>query len=421
MRRTALIVCVCALVLSGRAGPNRGPATVPRRAVIKPTLAKLKPGQTQQFSIILRPGTLEPASMPERVQWSVNAIPGGSAELGTIDANGLYRAPRQAPTPPEIHICAEVKDAINPYLFATVLMGEPHYKPLRNWTEPKGTHPCIRDPHGIAVAPDGTLIIADRDVSGVSRCTIDGQCLHFFGRGEGKGLGQFHSPRIVAIGPAGNIWVADRKEKGPCVQAFTPQGKLIHALARTARGPGQLIRVHGIDAGPKGRLFVVDVDLSRVNVYSSSGKFLYHWGRTGLETGQFNAPHGVGVDPSGDLFISNYYGPTQKYDAEGNFLFDFGHGDPVNGPLCFHSLTTDKWGDVYLVVRRHGYGDDWPMERRAKKAKIVKYNNNGDYMTGWPLAEHEDRGSCAAVDEDGNVYCLFKSDDRVGVQVFAPH
>ncbi|MHC4259588.1 MAG: hypothetical protein ACYSTF_04150 [Planctomycetota bacterium] len=57
---------------------------------------------------------------------------------------------------------------------------------------------------------------------------------------------------------------------------------------------------------------------------------------------------------------------------------------------------------------------------RAKKLKIIKFNNNGDYITSWHFPKREDHGSSAAVDKDGNVYCLFKSDGYVGLYVYAP-
>ena len=44
---------------------------------------------------------------------------------------------------------------------------------------------------------------------------------------------------------------------------------------------------------------------------------------------------------------------------------------------------------------------------------IVKYNNNGDYITAWGTDMDP---SWIAVADDDTIYCLFKS----GVQVFAP-
>jgi DNA-binding beta-propeller fold protein YncE len=247
------------------------------------------------------------------------------------------------------------------------------------------------------------------------RFTPKGNFLRYIGSGEGALPGYLTKPRVVQTDALGNIWVSDVKKEGPCLQAFTREGKLLRAFAQSGSDPGELLRAHGMDFDSRQRLFVADVDNSRVNVYSHSGTFLYSWGERGLKTGQFNAPHGLVVDPSDDVFISNFYGPTQKFDAEGNFLFEFAHGDPFDGPVHFHSAAGDRWGNVYLIVRREGYEAD-----EAKKVKIVKYNNNGDFITGWRFAEPGDRGNCAAVDKDGNVYCVFKHERRVGVQIFAP-
>jgi hypothetical protein len=42
----------------------------------------------------------------KQVSWSVNNIPGGNAGIGTINSNGLYRAPAVAPNPPTVRITA---------------------------------------------------------------------------------------------------------------------------------------------------------------------------------------------------------------------------------------------------------------------------------------------------------------------------
>jgi hypothetical protein len=56
----------------------------------------------------------------------------------------------------------------------------------------------------------------------------------------------------------------------------------------------------------------------------------------------------------------------------------------------------------------------------AKDIDIVKYNNNGDFVTGWSMAEPAGGASWIAVDDAGLVYCLFGGKDAAGVQVFAP-
>ena len=71
------------------------------------------------------------------------------------------------------------------------------------------------------------------------------------------------------------------------------------------------------------------------------------------------------------------------------------------------------------MLRREGYGGNWSAEKKAKKLKVVKYNNNGDYITGWHFPNTEDRPSCADIDDKGNVYCAFKSGGYIGYYVYA--
>jgi sugar lactone lactonase YvrE len=347
----------------------------------------------------MTPRYLRFATLAEKVKWSVNDIPGGNKKLGTIDATGLYTAPAKPPKPHEIHICAEVEAANNRHVWATVLIGsaEPSYKLIRTWSQPGEGTTRLDDPHGICLDKDGNLLIADQGASRIMRFTPEGKYLGDIGLGSGNEPGRFNEPRVVITDPRGRIWVSDSKPDGPMLQTFTPEGKFIRTFAHKGVLPGQLLRAHGMGFDSQSRLFVVDVDNFRVNVYSDRGEFLYNWGKPGLKTGTFNAPHGLVVDPSGDVFVSNYFGPTQKFDPNGNFLFAFAYPDPPDGHVGFHSISGDRWGNIYITVRR----------------AIVKYNNNGDYITTW---DTDTDPSWLAVDDDGTVYCLLKR----GVQVFAP-
>jgi DNA-binding beta-propeller fold protein YncE len=405
MKRTLAVI----ILLSAVGSPIA--AEPARRALIRPTLVRLQPGQMQKFKATLLPTPLGDAVKAEDVTWSVNGIPGGNRKLGTIDGDGIYTAPPKAPTPCEINIRAEVPGASNRYLFATVLMGQPSYKVVTNFTDSS----LLRDPHGIALDADGNIVVTDEENSQVVRFTPKGKFIDHIGSGKGAEPGYFTDARVACTDAAGNIWVSDVKEHGFCIQAFASDGKFIRAFGKNGTGHGELLRAHGMQFDSKGRLYVADVDNSKVNIYEPDGKFVASWGKTGLLPGQFNAPHGLVIDPSDDVFISNFYGPMQKFDPDGNFLFEFAHGDPFDGPVHFHSAAGDRWGNIYLIVRIQGY--DAPAD---EKVKMVKYNNNGDFITAWRFAQTGDRGNCAAVDNEGNVYCVFKQGRRVGVQVFAP-
>jgi sugar lactone lactonase YvrE len=395
------------------------------RAMIRPSLVRLRPNQQQRFKVAMLATYLKCSYAPEKVIWSVNNIPGGNRQLGTIDANGIYTAPLKAPTPQEIHICAEVPQANNRYLFATVLMGnpKPSYKLVHIWsekiTEEKDPE-FLDEPHGIALDKEGNILIADQ-AGRVLRYTKEGKYLNDIGLGKGSDPGEFQQARVVHLDSRGSIWVTDSKGDRPRIQVFDHEGNFKKIFGEKGIQPGQIHRAHGMGFDSQERLFVVDVDNFRVSVFSYEGDFLYCWGEPGLHNGKFNAPHGLVVDPSGDIFVSGYYGPTQKFDAKGNFLTVFAHGDPPDAPVYFHTAVGDKWGNVYLMVRnKEGGQGELQKSTTGKHISIMKFNNNGDYVTGWSFAEADHKESWSVVADDGTVYCLFKGETQMGVQTFVP-
>ncbi|MBI4559467.1 MAG: NHL repeat-containing protein, partial [Candidatus Hydrogenedentes bacterium] len=386
--------------------------TLPRnhRATIHPSVVNLEPGQEQRFKVVMIATRLMGADVPKEVKWSVNEISGGNATLGTIDTSGVYKAPAAIPTPREIHICAEAPEAANRYLRATVIMGDspPRYKSLGTWSEPvvKGTESTdhLTDPHGIGLDKDGNLLIADQFGNKVHRYTPDGKYLGELGKGKGSEEGYFTEPRQVLSDTEGRIFVTDSKGDRPRIQVFSPKGEFLQIFAEKGMKPSMILRAHGMDIDPAGRLYTVDVDNMRVNVYSPAGEFLYAWGTEGLNPGQFNSPHGIFVDRNADVFVSGYYGPTQKFNSEGDFITAFCHGDPPDGPVYFHSCTGDRWGNVYVTVRtKEGY-EGALQYGSGKKISIAKYNNNGDFITSWGFSAPEHRESAAVVDKEGRVY-----------------
>jgi hypothetical protein len=384
------------------------------RAVIRPSLIKLAPGDRQQFKIIMIATRLNQAYLAKEVKWFVNNIPGGNKELGTIDANGLYRAPQKSPTPPEINICAEVNEAVNRKLWATILMDNPTYKLVQSWGESIENLKYFKNPHGMCIDIDGNLLIADQGAHRVLRFTPDGKYLGDVGSGIGGKPGYFLEPRVVEIDSIGNIFVGDEKDDKPRIQVFSPQGKFLRIFGDKGTGIGQILRTHGLGFDTQQRLYVTDVDNMHVNVYTHSGEFLYSWGKDGMNPGEFNAPHGIALDANNDVFVPGFYGPVQKFGPEGNFIFAFGHANPPNGPVTFHALNSDRWGNIYLIG---GSGGDYTGPE-AKKVSITKYNNNGDLITTWSLSQPDYYASWGAVDDNGKVSVLFKGKDRYGVEAY---
>ncbi len=392
------------------------------RAEIHPSVIHLEPNTEQKFKVVLQATRLAGAEVAQNVKWSVNDVPGGNEQLGTISQDGLYCSPSKTPSPHDIQICAEVDGVANRLLWATVLMDiqGPAYERIGGWSEEKANAKYFVDPHCVCIDRDGNLIITDYNGSQVLRFSPSGEYLGTVGSGKGEKPGQITLPRVVHTDRDGLIFVSDQKSDKPRIQVFTPEGKFIRMFADKGTRTGDILRAHGLAFDSKQRLFVVDVDNMRVNIYSHSGDFISTWGHDGHRVGEFNAPHGIALDRNDDVFVVGYYGPCQKFTADGGFLFDFSHGNPPYSAVYFHSITTDHWGNVYLMVRgSRGFGGAIE-DNEGNNVSIMKFNNNGDHISNITLSVHAHKENWAEVDKDGTVYAIFESDDRVGFEIFAP-
>ncbi|MBI4889803.1 MAG: 6-bladed beta-propeller, partial [Acidobacteria bacterium] len=284
---------------------------------------------------------------------------------------------------------------------------EPKYELIRSWLNPAGMKNPLKEAHSICFNRDGSVIVVDSVSSRVHRFTPEGKWLSEIGLGPGSGPGQMSSPRDARVDRSGEIYVSDANNSR--IQVFSPEGKFVRMFGSKGTGPGQLLRGHGLEFSPDySKLYVVDVDNNRVSVFEPQGKFLFSFGRKGEGPGEFRDAHGLGVAPNGDVIVSNYYGPTQRFTADGKFLYEFGAAD-FRGYAYFHSMTTDRKGYTYLAARD-----------RARRNTIAIYDQRGAYVTALTAltAEGEQGVKTAAVDENGNIYVAVESKDKHGVQVF---
>ena len=173
-----------------------------------------------------------------------------------------------------------------------------------------------------------------------------------------------------------------------------------------------------MDFDSQDRLFIIDVDLMRVNIYSHKGEFIKSWGQDGPYREDFNASHGLVVDPNDDVFISGYDGSLQKFDKDGNFIKMVHESNPPDGSVYIHSISDDKWGNVYAMVRgSRGYGGEVEV-RQGRVVSMEKYNNNGDYVCSLSLSVEAHAENWVYVDENGFLYFIFRSKDKMGFEIF---
>jgi sugar lactone lactonase YvrE len=114
------------------------------------------------------------------------------------------------------------------------------------------------------------------------------------------GNGGLSSPRHLALGPDGNVYV--ESEGTNSVIRYTPSGQLIGTFV--AAGSGGLSTPFGLAFGPDGNLYVASNGTNALYKYSgSTGAFLRTFVAVG--TAGFTDPTGIVFGPDGNLYVSN--------------------------------------------------------------------------------------------------------------------
>ncbi len=135
---------------------------------------------------------------------------------------------------------------------------------LAGGTPPDGQQPVLRQPEGVAVAPSGELYVADRDADAVLRLDPRGRLLD-------RRYLAVRRPRVLAMDPAGTLWIgADGDAEAPwqqgtgeiwCVPREEPPRLVL-------RGPVPA----ALALGPGGHLFVADRHAPEVFVLTREGR-----------------------------------------------------------------------------------------------------------------------------------------------------
>jgi DNA-binding beta-propeller fold protein YncE len=168
-------------------------------------------------------------------------------------------------------------------------------------------------PTGIAVEPNGNILVADTGNGRIQKFSSSGTSLSTIGT-KGSGPGQLGLPRGIAVDRAGNIYVADASNQR--VQKLAPNGTFTAEWAPGLYGPGR------IAIGPDDSIYVADQGLFRIVKLSPDGRVLTIWGSKGSADGQFADDAAVAVDPtSNKVYVADPINSRiQVFDPGGKFL-----------------------------------------------------------------------------------------------------
>ena len=60
-----------------------------------------------------------------------------------------------------------------------------------------------------------------------------------------------------------------------------------------------------VAVGPSGNIYVADTGWNRIHVFDSTGAHQLSFGSHGTDNGQFRQPYGVAVSPSGSIYVAD--------------------------------------------------------------------------------------------------------------------
>ena len=168
-------------------------------------------------------------------------------------------------------------------------------------------------PQDVAFLPDGRVLVADGlDNSRVIILDAEGHYLTEFGE-QGEGRGQFNGVHGLAVGPEGQIYVADRDNHR--VQVFnetTRAAAWYHPnIAPIGVWPGFGLTLDIIVSGYD--VWVTQLRPAKVIKLDLNGNRQYTWDLDSEGPGRFLEMHSFAVDTDGNLYGSdNQLGRTQK-------------------------------------------------------------------------------------------------------------
>jgi sugar lactone lactonase YvrE len=141
------------------------------------------------------------------------------------------------------------------------------------------------------------------------------------------GVGKFSYPQDVAVGPDGNLYVADTNNYQ--IQVLDADGLFLRSWnGNSAEVPNNSsFNPRAVAVSSDGKVYVADTNyynISRILVFDAQGKFLRSMGQQGSAAGQLNNPTSIAVDASGNVYVGDNNYRITVFDADGAYVRHWG-------------------------------------------------------------------------------------------------
>src|SRR5947207_14561518 len=174
----------------------------------------------------------------------------------------------------------------------------------RTWTTPDYRN---GRPSGLSIDRDGNLLVSDSHYHCLRIYSADGAELRKIGGEAGTGPGQLGYVSDAVQDADGYYYIAEFGENQR-ITKLDVEGRFVKCWGSAGAEPGQFARVRALALGPDGNLYVADACNHRIQVFTRDGEYIRAWGEPGAGPGQLSYPYDLAFAPGPNavLYVAEY-------------------------------------------------------------------------------------------------------------------
>jgi len=205
-------------------------------------------------------------------------------------------------------------------------------------------------PSGLSIDRDGNVLVSDSHYGCLRTYSPTGELLRTLGpETAGNSPTKFGYICDAVQDADGNYYVAEFGENQR-ITKLDEEGRFVRSWGCPGEEPGQFNRIRALAVGPDGNLYVADACNHRIQVFDTDGNLVRCWGQVGEEPGQLKYPYDLAFGPHGELYVVEYGNHrVQKFTADGVSLGCWGGPGKMPGQLhAPWALAVDSKGRVHV-------------------------------------------------------------------------